>query len=98
MPKIHADGGSEQTSEGPGKAYGGASLASDAHGFPSNVSAKSREEDGHVGGEAAAADVDVMAELVNENEDGKTYAEFEAVERPVDREEREKTEKEFQFE
>ena len=39
-----------------------------------------------------------MAELVDEYQDGKTYAEFEAVERPVDREEREKAEKEFQFE
>src|SRR5580704_7680710 len=39
-----------------------------------------------------------MAELVDENKDRKAYAKFEAVERPVDREERKKTEKEFQFE
>jgi len=97
IPKRSANGGAEKSGKRTRKADGGASPAGDTESLPAHVSAQAGEEHGHIGGQAAAADINIVAHLVNQNEDGETDTEGGAEERPIDAHESEKTEEEFEL-
>ena len=98
MPKISTDRSTKQAGERPCEADGGPCLASDTKRIPSHVGANSWQKDGHIRRQAAATNVNVMPQFVDENERGKSRAELEAVQGPIEGEEGKKTKKEFQFE
>src|SRR5882757_11402723 len=96
--KPGADGGGEPAGERPGKRDLRALCLGDAERLPLYVSSEAGEEDGHLGREAAALDIDVVAHLVNEDGGREADAELPSVERPVDTDEGEEAEEELQLE
>src|SRR5258708_4536049 len=98
IPKRGANCGAEKSGQRTRKTGCRASLAGHAESLPAYVGAKAGEEHGHVGGQAAAADINIVTHLVNKYEDGETDAEGGAEQRPVNAHESEEAEEEFEFE
>ena len=87
-----------ESGERAGKADRGASLARNAEGGPAHVSAEAGKKHGHLGGQAAAPDVNIVAHFVDENQYGETDTEGPTEEAPIKAHEEEEAENEFQFE
>jgi hypothetical protein len=83
---------SEKPCKRSGQTDGGASFQRDFHGLPANISAKTGQKNGHVGGQSATTNVDVVAQFVNENQKGERKAELPVPESPVNSEKGAQTE------
>jgi hypothetical protein len=93
-----ADGGGDPAGERAGERDLRDLADGDAEAGPADVGAEAGQEDGHFGGQAAAANVDVVAHLVDEDADAESHAEAPAEERDVEPDEDEKAEEEFELE
>jgi len=67
MPEEGANSSPKKSSKRTCKADGSARLASYAEGLPSNIGTEPGKEHGHVCRQAAAAYINVMAHLMNQN-------------------------------
>jgi len=94
----HADTGGEETREGAGECDFGAGREGDVEALPAHVGSEAGKEDGEIGFEAEAFDGDDVTELVDEDGESEAGAEPEAVEGPIDAEERGEAEQKFEFE
>src|SRR6201982_3664907 len=66
--------------------------------LPTHVATESREENRHVGGQAAALDVDEVAHLVDQNQNREAYAELRPKRGPIESKKRHEAEKKFELE
>ena len=62
------------------------------------VGAQARKKNRHFGRQAAPADVNVVSQLMNKNQNDKTNSEFGTKQSPINRDERSDAQNEFQFE
>ncbi|PYT98377.1 MAG: hypothetical protein DMG34_21785 [Acidobacteria bacterium] len=66
--------------------------------MPAHVRAEPRQENGHICGKAAAADINVVTHFVNQNQNSETDAELPAPHGPIQREESAEAKEKFKFE
>src|SRR5215475_10411838 len=76
VPQECAGHRGQKTRQRSSEAYVRLSLERNSYSLPAHVGAKTREKNGHVGGQSAPLDVDIVTHLVDQNEHGKTKAEL----------------------
>src|SRR5262245_15835400 len=97
-PEQGTERSCEPSGERSGQADCGARLQRNAKRLPSDISAQAGKKDGHVCGQSAALDVDEVAHFMNQNDHCKANAEFWSPQGPVETNESDKAEQEFQLE
>src|SRR6266571_6125876 len=97
-PKQSADAGGKPPGQRSSQTDGGAGFQGNTERIPLHVRPKSGKKHGHVGGQAAALDVDEVSHFMDQNQDSESDPECCSPKRPVNSKESHKTKEPLEFE